>query len=88
MTSTAQMLAAEHEGRTVLTAELVCKTYFAPMSYTVFLRKLKLGEIDLVVTRMGRSQKAPRLVHVEDLARYIDSRRKVAERELKAMRSA
>jgi hypothetical protein len=31
--------------------------------------------------RMGESQKSPRLVHVEDLANFIDTRRKEASEE-------
>jgi len=88
MTDTAKMIAAEPDRRSILPAELICRLYFTPLTYPVFLRKLERDDIDLVVTRMGSSQKAPRVVHAEDMARHIAGRRKVARRERKAMRSA
>lgn len=83
---TAWLLMAEHESPTI-PAEEVCKKYFAPLTYPVFLKKLGLGEIDLVVARMGDTQKSARIVHINDLANYIDRQREVAARELKALRA-
>jgi hypothetical protein len=72
-------------GKALLTPAEVCAAYFAPMSERVFHRKLLTGEIRLPVTRMGPGQKAPRMIHVEDLAKYIEERRKVAQNEMRSM---
>ena len=65
--NTAFLLLAQYE-RAAIPADIVCRDYFAPMTLPVFLRKLGEGEIDLVVTRMGVGQKAPRVVAIQNLA--------------------
>lgn len=84
--NTAFLLMAEHETST-LPVEVVCQRYFAPLTLPVFMKKLGSGEIDLIVARMGESQKAPRLVHISDLAAYIDRQRAIAAKEMKALRA-
>jgi hypothetical protein len=80
------MLMAKHEDA-VISAETCCKEYFAPLTLTVFMRKVGNGEIDLPVARMEASQKGARMVHLQDLADYIDRQRDAAAKELKAMRA-
>ena len=83
MMKTLFMLMAQHDGKPILPVDVVCKEYFAPMTLPVFLRKVNAGEIALPLVKMERSsQKGPRLVHIEDLAAYIDERRAEAKRGL------
>ena len=84
---TTLMLLAQYDGRAAVPVEDVCRDYFAPLTLPVFLRKLGCGEIPLPVTRMTDSQKGPKMIHIEDLAAYIDRQRESAKRELAAMRS-
>jgi Pyocin activator protein PrtN len=80
------MLLAKHEDA-VISAETCCREYFAPLTLPVFMRKVSAGEIDLPVVKMEASQKGARVVHLEDLAAYIDRRRDAAAKEMKAMRA-
>lgn len=75
------MLLARYRGEPTIPAETVCENHFGHMNYRVFLRKVADGEINLPVIRMTEGQKAPRYIHVSDLARYIDERHQVAEKE-------
>lgn len=80
------LLMAKHEAP-VIPADVCCREYFAPLTLPVFLRKTATGEIDLPVVRMENSQKGAKMVHLKDLAEYIDRRREAAEKELKQMRA-
>lgn len=79
-------LLATHEAP-IISAEVCCRDYFAPLTLPVFLRKVAAGEIDLPVVRMEDSQKGAKMVHLNDLADYIDRRREAAAKELKQMRA-
>ncbi|MEI7125440.1 pyocin activator PrtN family protein [Pectobacterium carotovorum] len=46
-------------------------------------RKAGAGDLPIPTFRLGDTQKAPRMVHVKDLADFIDNRRKEAAKELK-----
>lgn len=82
MSKTLFMLMAAHDGKPVLPVDVVCREYFAPMTLPVFLRKLSNGEIGLPMVKMERSQKGARLIHLEDLATYIDECRREGQRAL------
>jgi hypothetical protein len=84
---TVLMLMARHDGAAVISAETCCTEYFAPLTLPVFMRKVQAGEIDLPVCRMEDSQKGAKMIHLSDLATYIDRRREAALKELKAMRA-
>ncbi|MBG6248354.1 MULTISPECIES: pyocin activator PrtN family protein [Symbiopectobacterium] len=45
--------------------------------------KAGAGKLPIPTFRIGDSQKAPRMVHVKDLADFIDKRRKEAAEELR-----
>lgn len=45
-------------------------------------KKAGAGDLPIPTFRIGDSQKAPRMVHVKDLAEFIDTRRKAAKEEL------
>jgi hypothetical protein len=81
---TLMMLMARHEAP-VISAETVCKEYFAGMHMSVFLRKISEGKIPLPLIRMEDSQKGAKMIHLNDLAAYIDAKRDAAAKELKAM---
>jgi hypothetical protein len=80
------LLMAKHEAP-IISAEECCREYFAPLTLPVFLRKTAAGEIDLPVVRMEQSQKGAKMVHLKDLADYIDRQREAAAKELRQMRS-
>lgn len=83
---TLMMLMVAHEGKPTLSAELVCKEYFSPLSYDMFLRKLGSGEIPLPLVKMD-SQKGAKLIHIADLAAYIDAKAEEARKELSKLAS-
>lgn len=83
---TLMMLLAKHEAP-VITAEQCCAEYFAPLTLTVFMRKVGAGDIPLPLIRMEASQKGAKMVHLTDLADYIDQKREAAVKELKGMRA-
>lgn len=45
-------------------------------------QKATEGKLPIATFRIGNTQKAPRLVHVQDLADHIDKQRKDAKEEL------
>lgn len=83
--NTAFLLMAQYEGRAVIPAETVRADYFPHLKLEQFLRKMGSGEIKLPLVRMEVSQKAAKGVHLQDLANYLDERRKAAHRELEQM---
>ncbi|WP_406720695.1 pyocin activator PrtN family protein [Thioclava litoralis] len=83
--STMWLLMAQYEGRAMIPAELVCQDFFPPMTLQVFLRKINDGEIPLPLVRMTSSQKGAKMVHLKDLAEYIDKAAEAARKEAKAL---
>lgn len=83
--NTVFLLMAQYDGRAVIPADVICRDFFAPLTFTVFMRKIGNGDIPLPLVRMEDSQKGARVVHLADLAEYIDSRREAAKKELRAM---
>lgn len=81
------LLIAKHDGQAMLSADVVCREYFAPLSLPTFMRKVSAGNIPVPLLKKERSQKGARLVHLQDLPDYIDRQRVEAKRELKKMTS-
>lgn len=79
------MLMAQYDGAPMISAEQCCKDFFAPLTLPVFMRKVKEGDIDLTMIPMENSQKGARMIHLKDLADYIDKRRAAADKERKQM---
>ena len=75
---------AQYDGRAVIPIDLVCRDYFSHLTPDKFLRKVGAGEIGLPIVRMETSQKSAKGVHLRDLADWIDERRAVAIRDMKA----
>ena len=72
--NTLYFLMAELETITPALAD-ICEKYLG-MKPATAEKKALLGELALPTFRIGESQKAPRLIHLEDLAEYIDKARK------------
>lgn len=84
--NTAFLLMAQYNGAAIIPIERVCADYFSHLSPEKLQRKVLVGEINLPIVRMERSQKTARGVHLADLARYIDYRREEALEELRKLR--
>lgn len=73
------MLFARYEGRPVVSAEEVCRDFFAHLDTPKFVRKVDAGEIDLPLMRIEGSAKSARLVQLTDLSAYLDARASEAQ---------
>lgn len=71
--NTLYFLMAEFETITPALSD-ICEKYLG-MKPATAEKKALLGELSLPTFRMSESQKAPRLVHLEDLAAHIDKAR-------------
>jgi hypothetical protein len=67
------LLMAEYESATVPLSN-VCEKYFG-MKPATAERKAWQNQLPIPTFRAGDSQKAPRLIHISDLADYIDKQR-------------
>lgn len=56
---------------------------FLPFSYDVAIKKLHSGELALNAFKLLKSQKAPYLVHVDDLVELMENNRAQSQKELK-----
>lgn len=79
------LLMAQYQGRAMIGADQVCADFFAPLTLPVFLRKVASGEIALPLVRMENSQKGAKMVHLADLAEFIDARAEAARKEARAL---
>lgn len=75
--NTVFFLMAEFETVTPALSE-VCEKYLGIKPATAE-KKAALGQLTLPTFRLVDSQKAPRLVHLHDLAEHIDRKRKEAK---------
>jgi hypothetical protein len=83
--NTTFLLMAQYNGKVIIPVEAVRADYFPHLKLDQFVRKLGSGEIKLPLIRAESSQKAAKGVHLQDLAEYLDGRRKAAHRELEQM---
>ncbi|MEB0091783.1 pyocin activator PrtN family protein [Pseudomonas sp. CCI1.2] len=74
------LLMAQYDGLAIIPLDRVCADYFH-LTPEGMKRKVLTGEIDLVITRMEKSQKSALGVHVNDLAEYLDTQRDRAKVE-------
>lgn len=72
--STFDYLLQQH-GEVLLPLSTLCEKYLG-LSYRVARRHYLSGKLLIPVVPMGSGQKAVLMVHLEDLAKYIDARRK------------
>ena len=71
------LLMAEYETATVPLSQ-VCEKYFGMKSATAE-RKASENRLPVPTFRTAESQKAPRMVHIADLANYIDHQREASK---------
>lgn len=74
------LLMAEYEKSNIPLSEIAER--YLGMRPSTAEQKAAEGKLPIATFRVGNTQKAPRLVHVEDLANLIDQRRKEAKSEL------
>lgn len=67
------LLMAEFETASIPLSD-VCEKYFGMKSATAD-KKAALGQLPIPTFRAGESQKAPRMIHIQDLADYIEKQR-------------
>ena len=77
--NTAFALLARFESPTVK-LEDICEEFFG-MTKTTAYQRAAVMDLPVPTFRGGSGQKAPRLVHVDDLAAYLDRQRAAAKRE-------
>lgn len=78
--NTVFLLMAEFETSTI-PLSVIAERYLGMRPATAD-KKAGAGELLIPTFRVGDSQKSPRMVHVADLAEFIDMRRKAARDEL------
>jgi hypothetical protein len=83
--NTAFLLMAQYDGKAVIPLKDVCRDYFSHLTPEIFLRKAAKGELKIPIVRMEDSQKGAKGVHLQDLANYLDERRKAAHAELRQL---
>ncbi|WP_367646311.1 pyocin activator PrtN family protein [Ruegeria arenilitoris] len=75
------MLMSRYDTRVMVPLEMVRRDFFPELSLNLLKTKTESGEIPLVVTKLGQSQKSSRMVHVNDLANFLDEQAKKARAE-------
>lgn len=83
--NTSFLLLAKYDGMPIIPAQTVCDDFFSHLTLSKFLRKVSEGQIALPMVRIEPSQKSAKGVHLQDLAEYLDERRKAAQREYRQM---
>ncbi|ANJ99074.1 MULTISPECIES: pyocin activator PrtN family protein [Serratia] len=77
------LLMAEFNTASIPLAD-VCEKYFGMKSATAD-KKATMGQLPVPTFRAGESQKAPRMIHIQDLAEYIDKQREQGKEYFKLM---
>lgn len=80
------LLMAEFETATIPLTQ-ICERYFG-MKPATAERKAWLNQLPVPTFRAGDSQKAPRMIHVADLAEYIDKQRRECKEQFDLLKSA
>ncbi|GGA80560.1 hypothetical protein GCM10011369_23110 [Neiella marina] len=76
---TALLLMAQYE-KTTIPLEDICEEYFACSRHTA-IQKAKASTLPVPAFQVGKGNKAPWFVHVDDLAQLIDKQRSEAKSE-------
>ncbi|WP_431080144.1 pyocin activator PrtN family protein [Pseudomonas thivervalensis] len=79
--NTAFILMAQYDGQAIISLEQVCRDYFTHLTPDMFQRKVMSGQIKIPITRLERSQKSAKGIHITDLAAYLDQQRAAAVKE-------
>lgn len=78
--NTVFLLMAEFNTPTIPLSQIAEK--YLGMTIATANKKANCGELALPSFRLDQGQKAPRIVHIQDLADYIDEKRLEAKKEL------
>lgn len=81
---TAFFLMAQYN-QPIVPVERLVKDYFSHLTLRSFLRKVDEGQLPLPLMRMEDSQKSSKGVHVNDLAKYLDTQREKGKRTFNQM---
>ncbi|MDX7993213.1 pyocin activator protein PrtN [Xenorhabdus sp. psl] len=81
--NTALLLMAEFE-TSQIPLSIISERYLK-MSPGTAERKANEGKLNIPTYKLTDSQKSPRIVHVNDLAAYIDEQRELAVKEVERM---
>jgi|GEM_PF-1046095 len=81
---TVSILMAQYGGRAIVSLDVVCRDYFAPLTVPTLVRKISAGEIELTLIRIEHSRKSAKGVRIQDLAYYIDTRKPIVAERVKA----
>lgn len=73
------ILMAAHNGQAVIPLQEVGEKYLGITEKAKLSQKARTGELPLPAFRLEKSQKAPWLVHIQDLATYIDQQQEKAQ---------
>ncbi len=73
------MLLAAHNGQALIPLQQVGEQYLGIADKAKLSQKARAGELPLPAFRMEKSQKAPWLVSIQDLAEYIDQQKATAK---------
>jgi hypothetical protein len=86
---TSFLLLAQYEGLAVIPADWVRRDYFPHLTLKAFLLKATKGEIPLPIVRVEpHSQKTAKGIHINDLARFLDTRAEAARHEQEQLKAA
>lgn len=83
--NTVFLLMAEFNTPTIPLSQIAEK--YLGMTIATANKKANCGELAIPSFRLDQGQKAPRIVHIQDLADYIDKQREIAKDELKEINS-
>ena len=79
------MLMAQYDGKVVIPLDELCRDYFAHLTPTKFVEKVRAGEIKLPLVRLERSQKSAKGVPLTDFAAYLEQQISAAREDMAAM---
>jgi len=80
------LLMAQYDARAVIPLEWVQRDFFSHIDVKKLATKCTVGEIKLPLVRTDpSSQKSPKGVGIQDLARYLDDRQQAARKELEQL---
>ncbi|AKE12895.1 pyocin activator PrtN family protein [Serratia liquefaciens] len=82
--NTTFLLMAEYETAVIPLSQIAEK--YLGMRPATAENKALIGQLSIATFRVGDTQKAPRMVHISDLAEHIDQRRAEAKKELLRMK--
>ncbi|MCO6549911.1 MULTISPECIES: pyocin activator PrtN family protein [Gilliamella] len=79
--NTVFLLMAEFNTPTIPLSQIAER--YLGMTIATANKKASSGELAIPSFRLDAGQKAPRIVHIQDLADYIDKQREIARKEFK-----